>query len=160
MAEVVVVRWPEEADQIRHLVDAGVPVLYLIDGEHDPPVITSCLEDWVRIPGEERDMRLRVAALEMRAVLHHAPPYVDDSGRMHHGGQTIPLTPVEARLATVLTDRLGSVVSDDQLLDAVTESGVSSSSLKVEVGRLRSHLRGLHLTIRRSRNGYVLFLGE
>ena len=157
MAEVVAIRWPEEREEATRLAAAGVAVLYLVDADDEPPVPTGCLEDWVRIPGEERDLRARLAALELRAELHHAPPYVDDDDRLHHGGSVVALSSIEARLAAVLTARLGSAVSDERLLEAAWNGGeMSAASLRVEMGRLRSRLRTLHLAIRRTRHGYVL----
>lgn len=58
----------------RWLRSSGVAVLYLIDGDDEPPTPTTCLEDWVRIPRDERDLRARVAALELRTLVHVAPP--------------------------------------------------------------------------------------
>ena len=157
MAEVVAIRWPEEREDAARLTAAGVAVLYLVDADDDPPVPTGCLEDWVRIPGDDRDLRARLAALELRAELHHAPPFVDDDDRLHYGGTVVALSPIEARLAAVLTARIGGTVSDESLLEAVRNGGeMSAASLRVEMGRLRSRLRPLHLAIRRTRHGYVL----
>ncbi len=138
MAEVVAIRWPEEREDAARLAAAGVAVLYLVEADDDPPVPTGCLEDWVRIPGEERDLRARLAALELRAELHHAPPFVDDDDRLHHGGKVVALSPIEARLAAALTARLGAVVSDQELLDVLREDRAMPTTLRSEVGHLRS----------------------
>ena len=152
---------PKSATKRPGLATAGVAVLYLVDADDEPPVPTGCLEDWVRIPGEERDLRARLAALELRAELHHSPPFVDDDDRLHHGGSVVALSSIEARLATVLTARLGTAVSDESLLEAVQNGGeLSAASLRVEMGRLRSRLRTLHLAIRRTRHGYVLVTAD
>jgi len=157
MAEVVAIRWPEEREEAARLAAAGVAVLYLVGGDEDPPVPSGCLEDWVRIPGEERDLRARLAALELRAALHHTPPFVDDDNRLHHDGRVVALSPIEARLATALIARIGTALSDESLLAAVRNGGeMSVASLRVEMGRLRSRLRTLQLAIRRTRKGYVL----
>ena len=66
MAEVVAIRWPEEHEEAAHLVSAGVAVLYLVRADDDPPIPSGCLEDWVRIPGDDRDLHARLAALELR----------------------------------------------------------------------------------------------
>jgi two-component system, OmpR family, response regulator len=161
MAEVVAIRWPEEGEEAARLAAAGVAVLYLVDADNDPPVPTGCLEDWVRIPGEERDLRARLAALELRAALHHTPPFVDDDDRLHHGARVVALSPIEARLAAALTMRIGTAVSDESLLETVRNGGeMSAASLRVEMGRLRSRLRALNLAIRRTRHGYVLVTGD
>ena len=161
MPEVVAICWPEERDDAARFVAAGVAVLYLVRDEDDPPIPTGCLEDWVRIPGDDRDMHARISALELRAALHQSPPFVDNGGRLHHRGRVVALNPSEARLAAALTARFGAVVSDEELLDAVSsETGTATTSVRGEVGRLRSRLRELHLTIRRTRRGYVLLASE
>lgn len=157
MAEVVAIRWPEERDDAVRLTTAGVAVLYLVRAEDDPPIPTGCLEDWVRIPGDDRDLHARLAALELRAALHHAPPFVDDNDRLHHEGRILALNPKEARLAAALAARFGAVVSDKDLLDAVSdETATPTTALRVEIGRLRSRLREAHLAIHRTHRGYVL----
>jgi DNA-binding response OmpR family regulator len=154
--EVVAIRWPEERDDAARFVAAGVAVLYLVTEEDDPPTPSGCLEDWVRVPGDDRDLRARFAALELRAALHHAPPFVDDDGRVHHGGKIVALNSNEARLAAVLAAHLGMVISDEELLEAIAQDVTRPPSLRGEVGRLRSRLRDVDLAIRRARHGYVL----
>jgi len=161
MHEVVAIRWPEEAEDAARLATAGVAVLYLVREADDPPIPTGCLEDWVRIPGDDRDVHARLAALERRAMLHHSPPFVDDDGRLHHRGSIVALNPKEARLAAAFSARFGTDVSDDALLDAVSEGPEApASSLRGEVGRLRSRLREVNLAIHRTRRGYVMCLTE
>jgi hypothetical protein len=152
MAEVMLIRWPEDGEDGLRLAGAGVAVLYLIDGDHDPPTPTTCLEDWIRIPGDERDMRARVGALEFRALAHLGPPWVDDHGRLHYLAKTIPLPDDEARVARVLTERFGELVDDEQL--GLLANG---RSLRTVTTELRSRLREMGLNIRRVRGrGYRL----
>jgi DNA-binding response OmpR family regulator len=161
MPEVVAIRWPEERQDAARFVTAGVAVLYLVRAEDEPPVPTGCLEDWVRIPGDDRDLHARIAALELRATLHHAPPFVDGDNRLHHRGRVVALDAKEAQLAAALLARFGAVVSDQELLDAVSAgTATSTTSLRGEVARLRSHLRDLDLAIRRARRGYVLLASQ
>ncbi len=159
MTDVVAVRWPDEREKAARLVTAGVPLLYIVQEEDDPPAPTGCLEDWVRIPGDDRDLQARLAALEFRATLHHGPPFVDDAGRLHHRGSVVSLTPTEARIARVLTARVGAVVSDQELLDVLRDGTQPTTSLRAEVGRLRSRVRQVQLTISRTRRrGYVMLV--
>ena len=65
--DVVLVRWPEEDARLRQLRDTGSPRLLLLNGESAPPDSTDCLEDWIRLPADDRDVRARVAALASRA---------------------------------------------------------------------------------------------
>jgi DNA-binding response OmpR family regulator len=161
VAEVVAIRWPEEHEEAAHLVSAGVAVLYLVRAEDDPPIPSGCLEDWVRIPGDDRDFHARLAALELRATLHQAPPFVDDAGRLHHGGRIIPLTRQEARLAAALTAHVGDVVADNELLEALRNgTNPPTTTLRVEIGRLRTRLREVNLAIRRVGAGYMLHVRQ
>jgi hypothetical protein len=152
--EVRLVRWPEEGELGRGLAGAGDAVLYLVDGDGDPPAPGGCLEDWVRLPGDHRDVAARVAALELRALVHHAPPRVDEKGDLHYGGNVVPLPPGEARVARVLAVRFGEVVPDGDLVVALDAADPSLGRL---VTRLRARLRTVNLFLfRRRRQGYVL----
>jgi hypothetical protein len=154
MSEVMLIRWPEEAEIGTGLARAGVAVLYLVSDHDDPPGPTTCLEDWIRIPGDDRDLRARVRALELRAMAHHAPPRVDEGGRLHYRGQVLVLSEHEARLARLLTDRFGDLVPDDVLQHP---EGDHQSPLRGQMAQLRSRLRALDLVLRRiSNRGYVL----
>jgi hypothetical protein len=152
MGEVMLIRWPEDAEDGARLAQSGLAVLYLIDGDDDPPTPTSCLEDWVRIPGDERDLRARVSALEFRALAHLGPPRVDDDGRLHYLGRTIPLSDDEASLARLLVARFGDLVADDDFATAAHER-----SLRTRMTDLRARLRDVELSLRRvRRRGYLL----
>lgn len=151
MAEVMLVRWPEEGDEGMRLAGAGAAVLYLIDGDHDPPTPTTCLEDWVRIPGDERDLRARVAALELRALTHYAPPRVDPEGRLHYRGKVMALRTDEVDIARVLTERFGDVVPDSEF------PVPAKDALRPRIAQLRAQLRDVGLSLRRvRRRGYTL----
>ena len=65
--DVVLVRWPEENFHLGELRGAGTPRLLLVGPEAAPPDSTDPLEDWIRLPAEDRDVRARVATLEARA---------------------------------------------------------------------------------------------
>ena len=159
MTEVVVVRWPEEGSDGARLAEDGVAVLYLVEADADPPMPTSCLEDWVRLPGDDRDVSARVAALELRAATHDAPPWVDEHGRLHYRGQLLALSPSEARLAEVLAEHFGDVVSDRALNAITLENGDSGPqpALRVQMSQLRSRIRDSGLLVHRiRRRGYRL----
>lgn len=158
MAEVVMVRWPDERAKASRLAEAGVALLYLVNGDDEPPPIATCLADWVRIPGDERDLGARLAALERRATAHQAPPYVYAAGCLHYRGAVVHLLPHEARLAAVLTDRFGEVVADEALRDqGEVTTGESARTLRTEMTHLRTRLRPIGLSVQRTRGrGYRL----
>jgi DNA-binding response OmpR family regulator len=159
MAEVMLVRWPEDAADGPRLAAAGVAVLYLLAADDDPPTPTTCLEDWVRMPGDDRDLNARVAALEMRAAAHSAPPWLDEQGRLHYRGRLLPLQPREARLADVLIERFGDVATDRELIAAALagDDPAPTPSLRGQMAQLRLHLRDMELSLRRiRRHGYKL----
>ena len=156
--EVLLIRWPEEAEEGAGMVVAGVPVLYLVGHHDDLPVPTSCLEDWLLMPFAERELIARKTALELRAGAHDAKPRIDTSGRFHYQGRTIDLAPPEARLAHLLTQGFGNLVSDQELIQALDHvDGPGTYSLRATMTHLRSGLRGLGLTLSRIRgHGYKL----
>jgi DNA-binding response OmpR family regulator len=154
MAEVMLVRWPEDGEEGERLAGVGVAVLYLVNDEDEPPTPTSCLEDWIRIPGDDRDLRARVAALELRAASHHSSPRIDDEGRLHYHGKVLALSPEEAEVARLLTERFGDLVSDDELEERVNDAELQ---LRARMTHLRANVRGLGLALRRiRRRGYIL----
>lgn len=150
-SEVMLLRWPEDAEDGPRLARQGVAVLYLIDGFGDPPDIGSCLEDWVRVPGDERDLRARIAALEARSHAHLAPPRLDADGLLRYRGQVTMLSADNRDLARALVNRFGNTVPDDELPAADT------AALRLRIAQLRSQVRGIGLSIHRVRlHGYKM----
>jgi DNA-binding response OmpR family regulator len=157
MSEVVLVRFPEEGADGARLAAEGVAVLYLVAGDDAPPTPTTCLEDWVRLPGDERDLSARVAALELRSAAHQAPPVVDEQGRLHYRGRLLALAPAEARLADALVGHFGEVVSDRELTAIAFTEGSADVQLRTQITKLRSRLREIGLSLHRiRRRGYKL----
>jgi two-component system OmpR family response regulator len=157
--EVALLRWPGEAARRRELMDRRVPRLLLVEDGALAPDSDDCLEDWMRVPASEVDVRLRVATLGRRAE-HHAPllPSLDGDGVLRSGGSWVPLPPVEARLTTALLDRFGGVVSRDNLAGAGWPGGAPGrNALDVHVLRLRRRIGPLGLAIRTVRSrGYLM----
>src|SRR2546421_9456448 len=161
MAEVVLVRWPEQGVEAARLRRSGVALLYLVGAEDDPPAPADCLEDWVRSPADDRDLRARVAALEQRAATHLAPPAVDADGTLRYRGKVVALPPTEARMASLLAARFCDTVEDGELESATLEAdgadGDATVPLRVHIARLRARVRQADLSVRRSgARGYRL----
>jgi DNA-binding response OmpR family regulator len=159
MSEVVLVRWPEEGEDGARLASEGVAVLYLVAADDAPPRPTTCIEDWVRVPGDDRDLYARVRVLELRAAAHDGPPRVDAQGRVHYRGRVLVVSPDTAKLAEVLIERFGDVVTDSELCAVAFGDPMSWSSgrLQRKMAHLRARLRELDLAVRRVRRcGYQL----
>jgi DNA-binding response OmpR family regulator len=161
--EVVLLRWPVEASRRDDLAEAGVARLLLVEDGATPPEPVDCLEDWIRVPAPEPDLRARVAALEGRAARHSpAVPSLDSDGVLRFGAAWVSLPPVEARLTEVLVDRFGAVVGRETLARAGWPEGTAGrNALDVHVLRLRRRLSAVGLAIRTVRSrGYLMESGD
>jgi hypothetical protein len=157
--EVVVLQWPGEATRREELAARGAPRLLLVREGSAPPEPDDCLEDWVRAPADDDEVRYRMSHLVARAGSHARPvPGVDDDGVLWFGTAWVPLPPVEARLTSALIERFGAVVSRDALARAGWPDGAPGrNALDVHVLRLRRRLVPAGLAIRTVRSrGYLL----
>lgn len=155
--DVVLVRWPIESSRRERLADESRPRLLLVEDGAEPPIGQDPLEDWVRVPASEVDVRARLATLSARAR-SGAAPLLDVDGVLRYGAPWVSLPPVEARLTRVLLERFGSVVSRESLGRAGWPDGAPGrNALDVHVLRLRRRLTPVHLAIRTVRSrGYLL----
>lgn len=157
--DVSLVRWPKEAEARERLAHEGRPRLLLVEDGITPPIIEDPLEDWVRIPAPESDVRARLDSLVLRASRHEPVlPSIDDDGVMRHDGCWVSLPPVEGRITRLLLDRYGAVVSRESLARAGWPEGAPGrNALDVHVLRLRRRLAPVGLVIRTVRSrGYLL----
>ncbi|HSL58681.1 MAG TPA: winged helix-turn-helix domain-containing protein [Acidimicrobiales bacterium] len=157
--DVVLVRWPDERERRDQLRRSGHPRLLLLENGEPAPVSGDELEDWIRLPADESDVRARVAGLERRAqALAASVPSLDGDGVLRFSGSWVALPPVEARLTAALLERFGAVVSRDALARSGWPDGAPGrNALDVHVLRLRRRLEPLGLVIRTVRSrGYVL----
>ncbi len=158
--DVVLVRWPVEQVRRDELRREGRPRLLLLEDGAPPPVVgVDDVEDWIRVPAGEVDLRARFDALRRRAEARIDPaPVLDEDGVLRLGDRWVSLPPVEARLTAALLDRYGAVVSRDALARAGWPAGAPGrNALDVHVLRLRRRLAPLELAIRTVRaRGYLL----
>jgi DNA-binding response OmpR family regulator len=158
--DVALVRWPVEQVRRDELRREGRPRLLLLeDGVPPPTSVADDVEDWIRVPAGEGDLRARVEGLRRRAEARIDPaPALDDDGVLRLGDRWVSLPPVEARLTAALLDRYGAVVSRDALARAGWPAGAPGrNALDVHVLRLRRRLAPLALAIRTVRaRGYLL----
>lgn len=137
----------------------GIPRLLVVDGDADPPVTLDCLEDWSRAGAPDADLRARLTALEARAGIHREPaPILDDDGVLRFDELWVALPPVEARLASLLVERFGAVVSRDSLSRAGwPNTPTGRNALDVHILRLRRRIHRVGLSIRTVRSrGYLM----
>jgi DNA-binding response OmpR family regulator len=158
VTEVVVLRWPEERDELDRLADQRVPRLLLVEASADPPIGDDLLEDWVRLPSEDRDVRARLITLRRRAAEVLADPVVDRHGRLVWRGAWAHLSPIEERLAARLSSEFNLIVSEEALLKhGWPDAPPSSNALRVHLHRLRQRIRPLGLEVRGVRSqGWIL----
>jgi DNA-binding winged helix-turn-helix (wHTH) protein len=157
--EVVLVRWPAEQHRRAELEQAGAPRLLLLEDGALAPVTSDDLEDWIRLPAGEDDVRARVEGLRRRHEARTAPlPVLDEDGVLRVTGRWASLPPVESRLMTALLERYGAVVSRDALARAGWPDGAPGrNALDVHMLRLRRRVGPLGLAIRTVRSrGYLL----
>jgi hypothetical protein len=156
--EVVLIRWPEEEARLERLRASGAPRLLLVGEALSAPASVDPLEDWIRLPAAEDDLRTRVATLAARAGQTVAAPTVDVDGILRHRGQWVTLSPVERALASALVDRFGAVVGRDTLVRRAWPGGSPTrNALDVHMLRLRRRIAPLGLEVRTVRaRGYLL----
>ena len=135
-------------------------MLLLLEGGTPPPLADGHdLEDWIRVPAGDLDLRARVEGLRRRSQAKvELSPALDDDGVLRLGDRWVSLPPVEARLTAALLDRFGAVVSRDALAHAGWPAGAPGrNALDVHMLRLRRRLSPLALAIRTVRSrGYLL----
>lgn len=161
--DVTLLRWPAEAPARDRMAIAHEARLLLVEQDHDPPMVIDCLEDWIRLPAPEEDLRARVDAITVRSQVHDdPPPRIDGDGVLRFEGAWVALPPLEARLTDTLLQRFGAVVGRDTLIRAVWPNGSPGrNALDVHVLRLRRRIAPLHLAVRTIRSrGYLIEVGS
>jgi two-component system OmpR family response regulator len=155
--DVALVHWPAEAERLRRLRARGEPRLVVV--EHGPPPTTDdFLEDWLRTPVDEEEVRIRLETLRARARTH-AEDLVLEDGVLRVGDRVVVLPPIQTRLASALLERRNAVVSRETLLRRgwPDEKPKDRNVLDVHLARLRRLLVGTGLEIRTvHRRGYLL----
>lgn len=154
--DVVLLRWPEESVRRTELELVARPRLLLVEPNEPPPDCTDPLEDWIRMPADDRDVRARLRALVERSGIER--PQLDDDGLLWFRGRWVSLSPVERALVEALLERYGAVTGRDALRKRAWPDGLPSrNALDVHMVRLRRRIAELSLEIRTVRSrGYLL----
>ena len=155
--DVVIVEWPANEAELAELERLHIPRLLVVASDSPPPACTDCLEDWVRPPVDESDVRAHLRALAEHRRRHHSRPTVDEYGVLRLGDSIVLLSPRESRLAAILIDHFGEAVRDETIGRHVFGSDDSRGATRVYVSRLRKHLAPLGFTISCIRDvGYIM----
>lgn len=153
---VALVRWPEDAAAIEHLRAVGAPRLVLVAAGEDPPAGDDCVEDWVRLPVSDEEVRVRANALAGRAARHLPRPVVNGDGRISFRGVWVAVSDTEEPVIQVLVEAFGEVV-DGRLLAHAVDPPLSPNAVRMQIMRIRKRLGPLGLEVRTVRGrGYVL----
>ena len=136
------------------LRESGSARLVLVDDRAAPPMSTDVLEDWVRLPVGDDDLRHRMLVLAERArASDEELPDLDENGLLRFNGTWVSLPPVEHRLMAALIDRFKAVVSREALSRAGWPDNVPDRNvLDVHIVRLRRRLTPVGLVIRTVRS--------
>ena len=125
-----------------------------------PPTTIDELEDWLRAPADETDMRIRLATLRERASRNGAAVSIED-GVLRAGSRLVVLPPIQARLAAALLERMNAVVGRETLARRAWPEGAPAGRnvLDVHMAKLRRLLTGTGVDIRTvHRRGYLMHL--
>jgi hypothetical protein len=157
----IVLRWPADRLVAEQLARRGVPRLLLVEPDSDPPVSVDPLEDWLRLPAADGDVKAKAAALARRAEQWSPPPdapLLDGHGRLLRGARWVTLSPVEEQLMEALVEHFGEVVGDAVLVaQGWPDGGATMAALRIQLMRLRRRISALGLEIKTVRGrGYVL----
>ena len=154
---VAIVYWPAERELAEDLAAQGRALLMLVAADADPPVAWDRLTDWLRLPADDADVRARVDMLQRRLELPPAP-MIDEFDVVWRGSKWVALSPVEARIFTMLLDREGTVVSRRELNAACWKDGAPEDrAVDARLPTRRARVGQLGITIRTIRSrGFLL----
>lgn len=159
--DVALVHWPAEAERLERLRARDEPRLVVVE-EGPPPTCEDWLEDWLRTPVDEEEIRIRLETLRARS--RHQPRELTlEEGVLRAGGQVVVLPPIQARLAAALFEHQDAVTSRDTLLRRgwPDEKPKDRNVLDVHVARLRRLIAPARLQIHTvHRRGYLLRIAE
>ena len=84
-------------------------------------------------------------------------PSLDEHGQLSHRGETVFLSITDQRIAEVLVENFGQVVSEETLLERARPDNRSDQTLRVNVSRLRRRVAPIGLAITCVRgHGYLM----
>jgi DNA-binding winged helix-turn-helix (wHTH) protein len=132
-------------------------VLLLVEPHVAPPDVEDGLEDWVRLPAVDGDVRARMRTLLLRAHRRRGVT-LDPQGRLHRGDRWVALSPLEMRIVEPMVERFGRVTSRETVIQRAWPEGLPNrNALDAHLLRLRRRVETIGLEIRTVRSrGYAL----
>jgi hypothetical protein len=156
---IELIRWPDDDDMRRRLAAEGVPRLLFLSRGTPPPRPTDLLEDWIRLPLDPDELRVRHAGLVRRAKCGAHGPVIDDDGLLWWRDRWVSVPTAQLPVANLLVEHVRELVRHDELVAVYEQNGGSPNpvAVKAMLGRLvkRFALVGLELRSVRGR-GYLL----
>lgn len=159
--DVVILRWPDEADARTQLVIDQIPRLLLLDDGAAPPLTWDDHEDWIRPSASRAEVvsRTRRLAEARPPDPRPATPVLDAIGDLvGTDGARVRVPAVERRLLALLLGRRDRVVSREALSRAAWpgDPGIGSS-LGSRIATLRRRVEPHGIAIHTVRgHGYLL----
>ncbi len=158
-AGIELVDWPAQSQLRVGLARAGVPRLLAVPAGELPPTDLADDEDWIRVPCDPADIRLRAEhVLRSVRARSHDESWIDDQRVLHRGDRTAVLTSSEAAVAEALLASPGRVITRSALVQRLWPSGPPSDrAIDAVIYRLRRRCRDLGLIITAARGeGFIL----
>ncbi len=160
VSPVAILRWPEEAGSLERWRAVGIPRLLLVAPDASAPDVSDCNDDWIRMPADDADVRIRASAVAKRAARHSPRPEVNGDGRIKFRGHWAPLSPTEESVARVLADHFGDVLDRAAIEVAAScdsRPNPNPNTIRVHITRLRQRIGPLGLVVRTVHGrGYVM----
>ena len=159
--EVALLHWPRDREDRERLARALLPRLLLVSEGQPPPGTGDPMEDWIRLPADERDVAARLHALSERATASLDQIVVVDDCCLRRSAATVSLSPNEASFARLLVAASGGVVPRAALAAAVwgRDADPSARSLDDLAYRLRRRIEVLGLDVVTARTrGFALHI--
>ena len=159
--EVALVHWPRDRQERDRLARAMLPRLLLVPDGERPPTSGDVMEDWVRLPADERDVAARLRSLSDRAERSLDGVSVVDGTCLRRGSLTVPLSPAEISFAERLVAAHGQVVPRPALIAAIWGRDADPASRRLDdvAYRLRRRITVLGLDVVTARGrGFALHM--
>ena len=159
--EVALIQWPRDGADRERLAGAMLPRLLLVPDDVAPPVTGDLMEDWIRLPADERDVANRLDNLATRASASLERTVLVDGTRLRRAASTVALSPHQATFARLLLAAEGRVVSRAALCGAIWGGGADPCGRALDdlAYRLRRRVEALGLDVVAARGrGFVLHI--